>query len=164
MIFDANVHLLSKSGERTLKFNEFLVGPGETKLKPDELIYSVSFEPLTDAWGVSFIKLGKRNGMAISVISASAAVVLDQNGRIKKSRICLGSVAPSVVRSPKAEELLLDQYPTQEILDNAANACVGDVAPISDIRSTGEYRKHAAIVLTKRVLERSIDHALRRIS
>jgi carbon-monoxide dehydrogenase medium subunit len=164
MIFDATVHLLSKSGERKLAINEFLISPGETKLNPGELIHSVSFELLTNAWGVSFIKLGKRNGMAISVISASAAVILDLKGRVKKSRICLGSVAPRVVRSPKAEEILIDQYPTPEILDNAANACVGDIAPIGDIRSTAEYRKHAAVVLTRRVLEQSIDHALRRIS
>jgi len=164
MIFDATVHLLSKSGERTLPLNEFFVRAGRTKLNPSELIHSVSFEVLTDAWGVSFLKLGKRNGMAIAVVSASAAVVLDYAGRIKKSRICLGSVAPRVVRSPKAEEILIGQHPTQEILDHAANACIGDIAPISDVRSTAEYRKHAAIVLTRRVLEQSIDHAVRRIS
>ena len=163
MIFDATLHLLSKSGERTLRIDEFLVSPGVTNLNPDELIHSVSFEPLTDAWGVSFMKLGKRNGMVISVVSASSAVVLDQEGRIKKSRICLGSVAPRVVRSPEAEEILIDQHPTKEILDNAAHVCIGDIAPISDVRSTADYRKHAAIVLTRRVLEQSVDHAYRRI-
>jgi carbon-monoxide dehydrogenase medium subunit len=164
MTFDATVHLLSKSGERTLPLNELFVSPGRTKLNPGELIHSVSFEVPTDAWGVSFLKLGKRNGMAIAVVSASAAVVLDQTGRIKKSRICLGSVAPRVVRSPKAEEILIGQHPTQKILDHAANACIGDIAPISDVRSTAEYRKHAAIVLTRRVLEQSIDQAVRRIA
>ena len=164
MIFDAIVHLLSKSGERTILLKEFIESPGKTKLNLGELIHSVSFEPLTDAWGVSFMKLGKRNGMAISVVSGSAAVVLDQEGKIKKSRICLGAVAPRVVRCPKAEEILKDQQPTQEILDRAAHACIGDISPISDIRSTAEYRRHAAVVITMRVLEQSVDHAFRRIS
>jgi CO/xanthine dehydrogenase FAD-binding subunit len=164
MTFDAIVHLLSKTGERALPLNEFLDSPGKTKLNPGELIHSVSFEPLTGDWGASFLKLGKRNGMAISVVSASAAVVLDPDKRIMKTRLCLGSVASRVVRSPKAEKILMGQYPTEEIIDNAAHACIGDISPISDIRSTAEYRKHAAVVLTRRVLEQSIDHAFRRIS
>lgn len=164
LIFDTKVHLLAKSGERTIPLGEFLVGPGKTNLIPGELIYAVSFHPLSGAWGVSFKKLGKRNGMAISVVSVAASVVLGPDGRIKKSRLCLGSVAPKVVRSPKTEEKLLGQFPTPEILDRAAQSCMANIAPISDIRSTSEYRSHSAVILARRVLEQSVEHASRRAS
>ena len=164
LIFDTKVHLLAKSGERTIPLDEFLVGPGKTKLIPGELICGVSFQPLSGTWGVSFMKLGKRKGMAISVVSAAAAVVRGPDGRIKKSQLCLGSVAPKVVRSPKAEEKLIGQFPSPEILDQAAQSCLGDIAPINDIRSTSEYRSHSAVILARRVLKQSVSHATRRAS
>jgi CO/xanthine dehydrogenase FAD-binding subunit len=163
LIFDTTVHLLSNSGERTILLDEFLVSPGKTKLLPGELIFGVSFKPFTGAWGVSFMKLGKRNGMAISVVSAAAAIVLSPDGRIRKSRLCLGSVAPRVVSSPQAEEKLIGQYPTPEILDQAAQVCRGDIAPICDVRSTAEYRSHSAVILARRVLEQSVAQASRRL-
>ena len=124
-----------------------------------ELITHVSFQPLSGAWGVSFMKLGKRNGMAISVVSAAAAIVLDPEGEIIKARLCLGSVAPKVVRSPKAEAKLLGQPPSPELLEQAAQACLDDISPISDIRSTADYRKHSAVVIARRVLEQAVDQA-----
>jgi carbon-monoxide dehydrogenase medium subunit len=163
LIFDADVHILGKSNKCTTPLNEFLVGPGKTNLNAGELITHVSFQPYSGAWGVSFLKLGKRNGMAISVVSAAAAVVLDPDGKICKVRLCLGSVAPRVVRSPKVEEALIGQQPTPEILDQATQYCLEDISPISDIRSTAAYRRHAAVVIARRVLTQAVDMAVGRL-
>jgi carbon-monoxide dehydrogenase medium subunit len=159
MIFDADVHVLGKASKNSMPLDDFLVGPGETKLNPGELITHVSFEPFLGAWGVSFMKLGKRNGMAISVVSAAAGVLLDPAGRISKARLCFGSVAPKVVRSPKAEAELLGQYPTPEVLERASQACLEDISPIGDVRSTAEYRRHSAVIIAHRVLAQALDQA-----
>jgi carbon-monoxide dehydrogenase medium subunit len=164
LIVDADVHLLSKSGKRSIPLNDFFVGPGKTRLTSSEFITHVSFKRLSSAWGVAFMKLGKRNGMAISVVSAAAMVVLDPDGQINKARLCLGSVAPRVVRSPKAEEILLGQTPTFEILDRASRTCLQDISPISDVRSTSAYRRHATVVISRRVLTQAVDRAVRMLS
>lgn len=162
MITDADVHLLSKAGKNTILLENFLVSPGKTRLNSGEIITHVSFAPYSGAWGVAFMKLGKRNGMAISVVSAAAAIVLDPEGKIAKVRLCFGSVASRVVRSPKAEAELLGQPPTPGILERAAQACLGDISPISDVRSTAEYRQHSTVVIARRVLTQAVDQAARK--
>ena len=164
LVIDADIHLLQISGERTIPLDDFLVSAGKTKLLPGELIHSVSFQPLSGAWGVAFMKLGKRNGMAISVVSAAAGIELSSDGKISKARLCLGSVAPRVVRSHKAEERLIGHPPKPQILDQAARSCLEDIAPISDIRSSAEYRNHSAVIIARRVLEQAVNHASKRMA
>jgi len=164
LIFDAVVHVRSGAGQNTIRLNDFLISPGKTRLNPGEVITQVSFQPFWGAWGVDFLKLGKRNGMAISVVSAAAGIVLDPEGRISKVRLCLGSVAPRVVRSLKAEAELEGQLPTPELLARAAQASLVDISPISDIRSTADYRKHSAAVVARRVLEQAVDQAKGRLA
>jgi CO/xanthine dehydrogenase FAD-binding subunit len=159
LAFDAQVRLLRKDGERAMSLQEFLVGPGKTRLASGELIHSVTFSRLSGAWGATFQKLGKRNGMAISVVSVVAAVVLDSSGEVQNARIALGSVAPTVVRSPKAEKMLIGREASLGVIQDAANAVVADISPISDVRSTADYRRHAACILTRRALEQAIGQA-----
>ncbi len=161
LIFDADIHLLGISGKRFIPLNDFLVSPGKTNLNAGELITHVSFKPLSGAWSVSFMKLGKRNGMAISVVSAAAGIELDPKGKIIKARLCLGSVAPRVVRSPKAEAELIGQHPSPEVLERASQVGLEEIAPISDVRSTAEYRRHSAVIIARRVLEQAADQASR---
>lgn len=159
LAFDAQVRLLRKDGERAMPLQEFLVGPGKTRLASGELIHSVTFSRLSGAWGAAFQKLGKRNGMAISVVSVVAAVVLDSSGAVQNARIALGSIAPTVVRSPKAEKMLIGREASPGVLQDAANAVVADISPISDVRSTAEYRRRAVCILTRRALEQAIGQA-----
>ncbi|MFC1996419.1 FAD binding domain-containing protein [Chloroflexota bacterium] len=162
LIVDADIHLIGKLGERTIPLDEFLISPGKTKLVSGELIHSISFRTLTGAWGMAFAKLGKRKGMAISVVNAAAAIEINLDGRISKARLCLGSVAPKVVRSHNAEDILIGQHPTPDILDQAAQMCKKNIVPINDVRSTAEYRKKSAVVIARRVLGDAVDQTVSR--
>jgi len=164
LAFDAKVQLVRKGGERSVLLKEFLVGPGKTGLEAGELIHSITFSRLSGAWGAAFQKIGKRKGMAIAVVSVAVAVVLDASGQVQDSRIALGSVAPTVVRSARAEKMLLGTEVGSRAIQDAANAVGEDISPISDVRSTAEYRRHAAQVLTRRALEEAVKGAKGRLS
>ncbi|MFZ5820024.1 MAG: FAD binding domain-containing protein [Chloroflexota bacterium] len=159
LAFDARVRLLRKGGERSISLREFLVGPGKTKLEPGEFIHSVTFTRLPGRWGAAYQKTGKRNGMAIAVVSVAAAVVLDTSGMVLDARVALGSVAPTVARSPRAEQMLIGREAGPGVVKDAADAVVADISPISDVRSTAEYRLHAARILTRRTLLQAIQGA-----
>jgi len=159
LILDAVVVLRSLSGERTLPLNEFILGPRKTLIAADEYIHSVKFLQLSGNWGTSFLKLGERNGMAISVANAAAAVVLGASGMVSDARIALGSVAPVVVRCLEAEAFVIGKQPTDEIIQRAASLCLREISPISDVRSTQEYRAHAAVVLARRALKEAVNQA-----
>lgn len=164
LAFDAQVHLIRKDGQRSIPLEELLLGPGETCLENGELIHSVTFSRLSGAWGTAFQKMGKRKGMAIAVVSVAAAVVLNTTGVVEDARIALGSVAPKVVRSPGAEKILIGVEPGPGVIQDAALAVLQDISPISDVRSTADYRRHAAQVLTRRALEHSVERAKWRMS
>lgn len=159
LTFDASVLLQSLTGERRLALEDFIKGPGETDLQTGEFIHSVIFSPLKGRWGSDFIKVGKRNGMAISVVNVSAAVVLDDEGLFKDVRIALGAVAPVVMRLRKSEEFLLGKKPAPAIYDRVAEVSQEEIRPISDIRSSEGYRLHSAGVILRRVLESAVEQA-----
>jgi CO/xanthine dehydrogenase FAD-binding subunit len=152
---DATIELASVRGRRTMAVGEFMTGVKQNALEPDELIVSVTV-PIIDGWQ-GYAKVGVRNAMVIAV--ASACVVLDR--RERSVGIALGSVGPTIVRCSEAEALLSESidWQTLEVVADVG-AEVGRVAanqarPITDHRSTAEYRRHAVGVLVQRLLRRA---------
>jgi len=66
--------------------------------------------------------------------------------------VALGAVAPTPVRSPHAEAILRGQPLSEEVFQAAARAVLYDIAPISDVRGSADYRRKAAARLTARAL------------
>jgi CO/xanthine dehydrogenase FAD-binding subunit len=152
---DATVVLQSAGGARTVPVGEFMVGVKRTALRPGELIASVVV-PVLDGWQ-GYAKVGVRNAMVIAV--ASVCLAMDRPSR--SVRVALGSVGPTIVRCPDAEAHLA------AALDwSTMTAADGDIArfgelvaaasrPITDHRSTAEYRTHAVGVLARRLAGRA---------
>ncbi|NWG75987.1 MAG: xanthine dehydrogenase family protein subunit M [Rubrivivax sp.] len=163
LTLNAQVRLTRSQGERVLPLADVLRGPHQTCLRPDEIIHSVSFTRLPYPSGAAFLKLGNRDGMAIAVVNVAVALVLAADGRIAEARVALGAVAPTPVRSPHAEAVLVGQLPTTDVIEEAAQAMLADIRPISDLRGTADYRSHAAKYLVSRALRLSVERAGGRI-
>ena len=159
LVLDAILTLQSEDGKKDVPLREFFTGPGKTILNPSELIISVRFPVPDGKWGSHFSKLGKRKGMAISVASAAAFVHLDENNVIDSLRIAYGSLAPTPVRGYTVEKYLIKSHADIKQIQQAAQKCIEDLHPISDVRATGDYRIQAAKVLTERVIRYSLDKA-----
>ncbi len=151
----ATVHLASVTGVRTLPVDDFMVGVKQTALQPGELISSITI-PVVDGWQ-GYAKVGVRNAMVIAI--AGACVVLDRSTRAVG--IALGSVGPTVLRAPDAEAVVASSidWATLRVPADAMSA-VSDLVsaaarPITDHRSTAEYRRHAVGVLVRRLLRRA---------
>ena len=102
----ASVELESaRRGRRIVPLAEFFVAPRQTRRQPDELLTANTFPtPPPTATG-GFIKLARRDAMAVAVVSAS--VVLEWQGdRCQRGRIALGAVAPTPIRAYSGEALL----------------------------------------------------------
>lgn len=148
---DAVVHLVSSAGERALPVGEFMVGPKRTALRAGELITRVVVPVTTGFQG--YAKVGVRNAMVIAV--ASAALVVDE-GTV---RLALGSVGPTVLRCPQAEQFATDHLSTG--MSDVEVARFAELArdaarPIDDHRATAAYRRHAVGVLAARLMQRAI--------
>lgn len=147
---DAEVVLRSAArGERRLPWDRFLLGPKRTAREPDELIVGVQL-PAAVPERQAFAKIGTRNAMVISMVSG--VVTRADDGT---TAVALGSVGPTVLRARRAEELAsATPRPTERDLEEFARLVQEEVRPIDDHRSTADYRRHAAGVLARRLLER----------
>lgn len=147
-VLEASVVVASTLGQRTVAWDEFLVGPKETALLPGEVIVGVDVPSVPDRQ--AFAKVGARNAMTIAVVSCCAVRTTD--GGV---RIALGAVGPTPIRASRAESFLGEQSRwSKSVLDEASRLVADDVRPIDDHRSTAAYRRHAAGVLARRTLER----------
>jgi CO/xanthine dehydrogenase FAD-binding subunit len=136
-VAEAVVVLRSVDGERRVPFGEFYTGYRTTVRRPDELIVAFEIPPLEGRqW---FRKVGTRAAQAISKVVMAAV-------RGPRSRIALGSVAPTVIRLSSVERALSDGVDMEE----AARRLDEDIRPIDDLRSTGAYRRDVAANLLRR--------------
>jgi CO/xanthine dehydrogenase FAD-binding subunit len=148
---EASIEVRSKArGTRVVPWREFFIGVKRTSLEPDEIITAVIVpEDLPEAQ--EFSKVGARNAMVISTVSC--LVMRGDDG----FRIALGSVAPTPIRATGAEEMLNSGSAISEAaLDEVARIVSAEVRPITDHRSTETYRRHAAGILARRLVERSL--------
>jgi CO/xanthine dehydrogenase FAD-binding subunit len=127
-------------GVRRLPLEEFLLGPRRTALAPDELIAAVIVEPRSAAQ--TFMKVGPRNAMAISVVSLALAADRDRD----ELRASFGSASPV---APLVTGRVSERGDFAERVVRAA-------APIDDIRGSAAYRLHALRVLVERALDRCL--------
>lgn len=159
LVLDANIRITSASGARTIPLDRFFVSPGITSLAGNEFIESVQVGQPGKGWGESFLKLGKRNGMAIAIASAAVHLELDEKGFMKGVRVAVGSLAPRPVRCRNVELLLEGEPPSEEIIKQAGEEIKKDISPIDDIRASKAYRLHAIRILIQRALDMAVKDA-----
>lgn len=147
---DAGIELASRRrGTRIVPWSAFLTGAKRAALAPDELIAAVLLPPARPTRS-EFAKVGIRGAMVIAVVNACVARHAD--GHVA---IALGSVAPTVVRARRAEQLVdREGRLTPAVVDEVTRLIADEITPISDQRSTAEYRRHAAGVVVTRLLRR----------
>jgi CO/xanthine dehydrogenase FAD-binding subunit len=149
----ANAQIVVRSrerGERVVPWDEFFVGVKRTSLEEDEVITDVTIP--TDIPAVQeFAKVGVRNAMVISTVSC--VVMRGDDG----FRVALGSVAPTPIRTTSAENMLNAESTISEAaLQEFSRIVSEEVQPITDHRSTEAYRRHAAGVIARRLVERCL--------
>lgn len=139
LAYDAELRLISSSGERRIQYSKFHRGYKQMDIRPDELLGAIRLprtkQPLTHYYR----KVGTRKAQAISKVCFAAAGRVS-DGRISHLRIVLGSVAPIPIRCEQTEAALLNQSPSDEAIRTGAEALAREISPIDDIRSTRDYR------------------------
>lgn len=137
-LFIHNTKIITTSGSYNI--SEFFKGVKSTILSNGELIKEFQLERLPAGTKVFFYKSGPRKALAISKASFAMAVKL-KNKKISFIRIAAGAVAKTVVRTTKTENLLINKNITNEIIEEAKNLIKTEISPITDFRSTENYRR-----------------------
>lgn len=147
--YEAEIDVGSARGTRQVAFNEFYTGYRRTVLEPDELVLAIRIPRLQEDERDFFYKVGTRRAQAISKVVLAAKAKMPA-GIIDSIQIGIGSVAPTVVRAPETERLLSGARLTPTLIEQARQMIAREVVPISDLRSTEQYRRAVTgNVLTK---------------
>ncbi len=161
LVYDALAILENTEGKKEIPIKDFFTGPGKSCIHTEEILtgFRLPIPPANS--GAHYIQLGKRKSSEINVVNVAAFLEYDPSTlKITKTRIALGSVAPTPVRAPKAEASLLGQTPEEEAFFAAGEiARRDDCLPIDDFRGTAGYRQAMVGVLTKRTLATAFEQA-----
>ncbi len=161
LVCGAFAMLESSGAKREIPIRDFFTGPGKTLMSADELLTGFKL-PLPPAnSGSDYIQLGKRKSSEIDVVNVASYLEYDPaSDTVVKTRIALGSVAPTPVRAPRAEETAAGKKAEDALFYAAGEAArKEDCKPIDDFRGSAGYRAAMVGVLTKRTLSAALNQA-----
>ncbi|WP_029031487.1 FAD binding domain-containing protein [Salinarimonas rosea] len=151
MALDARVEIAGSDGRRVMPLGDFVTGVRSVALKPGEIVTALLVPDRPAKSRSSFLKLGARRYLVISIAMVSAVVDLDDAGMIAEAGIAVGACSPVARRLPALEARLVGVPPAQAA--DVVLASDADVlSPIDDVRARAGYRRDAAITLVRRTL------------
>ena len=151
-LFNASVVLQSKENEREVLVKDFILGVRKIDRHQDEMITEIII-PKTDL-NLSYTKVGSRKAESITKVLFMGGFKVEK-GIVKDLRIAFGSVAIKVVRSLEIEQKYtnISVNELRARIDDIINEYDWIVTPITDQRSTKEYRKKVAFNLLRQFLK-----------
>ena len=150
VVNDAIAVIAGSDGERRVPVADVVTGPGQTSLAHDEIVVCFELARPPARTSDAYLRLIPRTEMDIAVVGAGVRITLDGDGAVSAATVALGAVAPTVVRVPAAEAVLVGSRLDDDALAAAADAASDACNPIDDKRGTISYRRQVAGVLTRR--------------
>jgi nicotinate dehydrogenase FAD-subunit len=148
---DAIARVRTPQGEEDLPVSELVTGPNRTRLPQGGLLVRLSYPvPAAGSRG-AFLKLGRRNAMAISRLTV-AALGRAEDGVIAEARLVAGSATPHIARLTAVEERLLGQAPGAELYQAAAGRAADEMIRQAGYRWSSEFKVPALTALVARAL------------
>jgi CO/xanthine dehydrogenase FAD-binding subunit len=150
LLLDAELHIASASGKRTVAARDFFLDALTVALGADELVCEIVLPKLLPGTGWGFEEVSRRHGdFAVAAVTATLTVA---GGAITQARIALTGVGPIALRAAEAEALLVGHALEPNLAGRAIEAVRSAIAPQSDLHASSDYRRHLAGVLTGRAL------------
>ncbi|HYZ53686.1 MAG TPA: xanthine dehydrogenase family protein subunit M [Streptosporangiaceae bacterium] len=140
-------------GRRTIPAADFVLGPFENALAPDEIaVEAVIPAPRGTAAG-GYLKLERRVGDFATV---GVAVAIETSGvNVTRAGIALTGVGGSTIEATAAEQALTGQPLTVETIAQAARLAAEAAQPKTDHRGSAAYKRHMVSTFVTRLLSRA---------
>ena len=152
LVLDAELEIQASGTSRRVPVAQFITGNRKTLLQPGELVTAIRIPRKLAEGQSSFLKLGSRRFLVISIVSVAVLLVPDNAHRIAAARIAVGSCSVVARRLPELEAALMGRTLAPSLRDQVKPEHVAGLTPIDDVRGTGAYRKDAALQLVREAL------------
>jgi carbon-monoxide dehydrogenase medium subunit len=156
LALEAKAKLAFLEGERTEPFISFFQGPGKTSLGSKGLLTEIEVPYSTNGSRSMYLKHAVRGAMDIAMVGVAVLIMADATKlKLDDVRIGLAAVAPTPKRATKTEAMLRGKSLSAALVKEAAAMAASESSPISDQRSSAEYRGWIVEALTRRGLEQT---------
>ena len=146
---DGDIVAVSLDGERVIPIREFIVGPFQNSLRPDEIAVEARF-PGTTNYGL-YRKIERKVG-DFATVGVGVALTIN-GGMVERAGIGLTGVGPTNVKCDTAERLLLSGRPRNlGFIDSIAKMAAATASPRTDHRGSKEYKQEMVAVFVRRAL------------
>jgi CO/xanthine dehydrogenase FAD-binding subunit len=152
LVYDADIELLSAAESRWVPYAGFHTGYKTSVMRSDEIIGHIRLPRATAGCAQYLRKVGTRRAQAIAKV-ALAGLAKTSGGVVERIRIALASVAPRPIRCVETEAVLAGRKVDRAAIEEAKTKIAAEIAPISDIRSTEDYRRRVTVNLLGEFLE-----------
>ena len=137
LALDASIILNS---QRIIKLNNFYKGYKQLDKSSDEIIEQIVFSIPTSTSFFNFEKVCKRTHLDIASVNAACLIDVDENNSIKKIHLSAGGVFAYPKYLSNSCNFLLNKKLSENVLQEAVEVMLLEVAPISDARGTAAYK------------------------
>jgi carbon-monoxide dehydrogenase medium subunit len=148
---NATAKITGLSGERTVTLEEFFKGPGQTVMSAEEVLSEINIPKSHPRLVGEYIKFSPREMMDLAYVGVAVAYNLNDK-KCDGVRIVLGAVAPTPIRAKRAEAVLERQNLTEALAEKAGQITAEEAKPISDVRSSADYRRAMVGTMTTRAI------------
>ena len=152
MALGATVTIASAGGERKTAVEEFFKGPGQNAMSSDEILTEVTIPKTGNNLVGEYIKFSPREMMDLAYVGVATIYNLASDKKCTGVRIVLGAVAPTPIRAKHAEAALEGQVLSEALAAKVGQIAADEAKPISDVRSSADYRRAMVGTMTKRAL------------
>jgi CO/xanthine dehydrogenase FAD-binding subunit len=152
LALEASVELASVRGRRVCPLGAFVTGPRRTAREADEMVTAVIVPPWRPATRSSFLKLGARRYLVISIAMVAVTLEPDGHGNVARAAVAVGACSPVAVRLPALEARLVGRSLDARLADVVRDDDCAGLAPIDDVRASAAYRREAAVELVRRAI------------
>lgn len=149
---NATTTIVGVNGRRTIALEDFFRGPGQTNMTDDEILTEIMIPKTSPRLVGEYIKFSPREMMDLAYVGVAVACTLGEQERCQGVRIVLGAVAPTPVRARRAEAAVEGQALTEALAEKVGEIAAEESKPITDVRSSADYRRAMVAAMTKRAL------------
>jgi carbon-monoxide dehydrogenase medium subunit len=140
-------------GRRSIPMTEFVTGPFQNALEPDEIALEAVIPAARGVRAGGYLKLERRVGDFATV---GVAVALELSGDVvSRAGIALTGVGGATITATEAAAALTGQPLTAGSIATAAAAAAAAARPRTDHRGSAEYKRHMVATFVERILTRA---------
>jgi len=153
MALGGSVVAQGPGGRRAIAVADFITGPFQNALEPDEIAVEAVIPPPQGTRAGGYLKLERRVGDFATV---GVAVAIETAGEtVTRAGIALTGVGGSTIDAAAAAAALTGRPLTAETIEQAAGLAADAARPKTDHRGSAEYKRHMVRTFVTRILSRA---------